>query len=543
MSSDYFSMEQSMPKSLNISVTQQHPHPITMSVPKHHTHKFYNLKELHSTSIDTIQQFQSLISDDYLLLDLRPFSSYNSSRIFNSLNVCVPSTLLKRNSFTIPNIIKTMIDIQQPIIEKKLQNPNINIILYDSNSTLIHSSFQLYQLIQKFKEFKNIYFINGGFNLFKNSNEFIISEKVLHKQKAPNFSEFILPSNDNTYSFMLNVKKNQRTPKLSENKRLAVPSFKNTRNLPNWLECYTLKDSINLITKNFINIEKTENFRIKRTVDPDQKITTPSIEIPKTPHGNYLLNGSENGFKNRYSNVLPYEHSRVKLLPSPEVESNNDDYFNANFISVPELNPSVQYIATQAPLPSTIDDFYKVIFENNVKLIISLTKLTENGIKKSDIYWENNSNIKLIKEIIDFKNIKNLIYREIEINRKGEKRIIKQLNYLDWLDNSVIANYKELIKMIEIKDELILDSKSPVLVHCSAGCGRTGTFITLDLIIESFKKYQSNSNDVDVFKTDKDLIYLTVQKLRKQRISMVQSLDQFILCYEVLLFYFHDLGY
>lgn len=191
-----------------------------------------------------------------------------------------------------------------------------------------------------------------------------------------------------------------------------------------------------------------------------------------------------------------------------------------------------------------------------------MTDLNEYGIKKSDVYWQNTKKVQLLEEHEDYNGLKNLTVRKIQLTRKSQSRIITQLHFKDWPDHGV-ADYSSLLKLTEIKDEFTTKKSAPVVVHCSAGCGRTGVFITVDLITNAFKSktnthlIKGNVNllkkhsldddgnetgeEIDIWNTQNDLIYFTVQQLRKQRISMVQSLNQFIFCYETVLEFFNNL--
>lgn len=148
--------------------------------------------------------------------------------------------------------------------------------------------------------------------------------------------------------------------------------------------------------------------------------------------------------------------------------------------------------------------------------------------------------IELIDEVENFNGFTNLTMRRIKITRRNNSKFLTQLNLKNWIDFGNIDSLN-LLDFIQIKNQFINESntKKPILVHCSAGCGRTGVFITVDLILSAFNKNFNDKNN-NIWKTSKDLIYFTVQQLRKQRISMVQNLNQFILCYETILQYFYQ---
>jgi protein-tyrosine phosphatase len=527
--------------------------------------------------INSVGEFEDIVShdDDYdaVVIDLRPFNQYSISRVEGSLSICVPTTLLKRNSFHLANIFKTMVSPQDEVLQEKINSDKgLKVIFYDASSTVRHCSPHLYQIIKKFQESTNdhpktieLYVVDGGFTMFEGSS-LTDSTKFMNANAkegtSSGFSMFRLPSADPVSSFVMSLKKNTMFPD-THGTKLDVPEFETLDQFPKWLQPYASKDSVASIVNNFKSIESMENARIGGILQRRSSQVSTNSQSPDVQ-----LQGSEFGFKNRYPNILPYEHSRVRLVPSPMSSAgtppnvNNlffrthstaslspnsaisakrgDDYFNANFLSVPLINDDVHYIATQAPLPSTIQDFWKVVWHNNTEVIISLTNLDENGMKKSDVYWNNSSCVELMYEEDNYSGFENLTLRRIQLTRRGKSRVIHQLHFKAWPDFGVVE-YKDLLRLISVKDKIVNDRSAPIVVHCSAGCGRTGVFITIDLLIEAFKRRSREGvdhNRIDIWETEEDLINFTVQTLRKQRISMVQSLDQFVLCYQAMLQYF-----
>ncbi|KAH3686294.1 hypothetical protein WICPIJ_002743 [Wickerhamomyces pijperi] len=594
-----------------------------------------NIKEIQGVSgLKTLISEFDQQNEDLIIIDLRSFNQYNISRVKESLNICVPSTLLKRNSFHLSNVFKTMISVQEKYMNSVLANDKetTTIVFYDASSTMDQCAFHTYQVMKKFtteifdeykgKSFQLYLFAHGYKDIVDQDPEKTLIETRRYKRetisgvnpslasasskKSPGsassndgtISRFTLPSaTDPSYSFINSLKKNQiplnNADELVKQYTFNPPQSINPDAFPKWLKPYLDKEAgLRKIIQNFQKVEQSENERIYYSIKANSarrqrsssNASTSSRTSLSSP-SDYTLNGTENGFKNRYPNILPYEHSRVKLVPSPITPNPNatpnpqlnqyndnyfgstwlsvsnsqtsdnasttyDDYINANFITVPQVNPDLNYIATQAPLPSTIKDFWKLCFSNDVKLIVSLTNLTEYGISKSDVYWENSKEVELLEEISDFNGLKDtLTYRKLKVtNRKGISKEIHQLQFLKWPDSGVV-NPTDLFELIETKEKLLSDQNStfssPILVHCSAGCGRTGVFITIDLIYKTLQKLVISGTDhltkSTFWNTDQDVINFIVEQLRKQRISMVQNLNQFIFCYEVLLGYFDGL--
>ncbi|KAL6089207.1 hypothetical protein STEG23_014547, partial [Scotinomys teguina] len=237
------------------------------------------------------------------------------------------------------------------------------------------------------------------------------------------------------------------------------------------------------------------------------------ISLPK-----YTAEVAENRGKNRYNNVLPYDISRVKL--SVQTHS-TDDYINANYM--PGYHSKKDFIATQGPLPNTLKDFWRMVWEKNVYAIVMLTKCVEQGRTKCEEYWPS-------KQAQDYGDITVAMTSEVVLPewtvrdfvvknmQTSESHPLRQFHFTSWPDHGVpdttdlLINFRYLVRdyMKQIPPE------SPVLVHCSAGVGRTGTFIAIDRLIYQIE----NENTVDV--------YGIVYDLRMHRPLMVQTEDQYV---------------
>ena len=184
-----------------------------------------------------------------------------------------------------------------------------------------------------------------------------------------------------------------------------------------------------------------------------------------------------------------------------------------------------------------------------------LTAEHDGGQRKSHPYWDGQygtysvtvqtSNKIILRGIGTDTEPLYVLEREILVTRFHESRTISQVHYSSWPDFGVPAEPKDLLRLVEICGEVegSHDSKGPLLVHCSAGCGRTGTFCTVDSVIAilnaRFKdEYGSHMSRFRDDETTKDLIARTVEDFRHQRLSMVQTLRQYVLCYETVLAWF-----
>ncbi|XP_045027038.1 uncharacterized protein LOC116918958 isoform X2 [Daphnia magna] len=237
----------------------------------------------------------------------------------------------------------------------------------------------------------------------------------------------------------------------------------------------------------------------------------------------------ENKIKNRFLNTHPYDFNRVVLSHSEERQ--NDSYINASFIPGFDETKN-EYIAAQGPKENTVGDFWRMIWEQKVKLIAMVTSLHECGKKKCEKYWPDQGEsvvygdlkLELVNESV------NSFYtaRNILISKSSDLwREIQQFHFTAWPDFEIPEQPEQLIRFIEIvrREARQLNSPSPIVVHCSAGVGRTGTFIALDYLIQQ------------VLITDVVDVPRTVRHLRRFRTSMVQSEAQYIFLYTCIAHY------
>ncbi|PIO37328.1 hypothetical protein AB205_0193210 [Aquarana catesbeiana] len=221
-----------------------------------------------------------------------------------------------------------------------------------------------------------------------------------------------------------------------------------------------------------------------------------------------------NKFKNRLVNIMPYESSRVCLQPIRGVEGS--DYINAS--SIDGYRQQKGYIATQGPLAETTEDFWRMLWEHNSTIVVMLTKLREMGREKCHQYWPAERSARYQYFVVDPMaeyNMPQYILREFKVTdaRDGQSRTIRQFQFTDWPEQGVPKTGEGFIDFIgqvhKTKEQFGQDG--PITVHCSAGVGRTGVFITLSIVLERMR-YEGV---VDMFQT--------VKTLRTQRPAMVQT--------------------
>uniref|UniRef100_A0A3P8YD34 protein-tyrosine-phosphatase n=1 Tax=Esox lucius TaxID=8010 RepID=A0A3P8YD34_ESOLU len=235
-----------------------------------------------------------------------------------------------------------------------------------------------------------------------------------------------------------------------------------------------------------------------------------------------------NKFKNRLVNIMPYETTRVCLQPIRGLEGS--DYINASFID--GYRQQKAYIATQGPLAETTEDFWRMLWENNSTIIVMLTKLREMGREKCHQYWPAERSARYQYFVVDPMaeyNMPQYILREFKVTdaRDGQSRTVRQFQFTDWPEQGVPKSGEGFIDFIgqvhKTKEQFGQDG--PISVHCSAGVGRTGVFITLSIVLERMR-YEGV---VDIFQT--------VKMLRTQRPAMVQTEDEYQFCYQAGLEY------
>ncbi|NXA51643.1 PTPRJ phosphatase, partial [Nothocercus julius] len=278
--------------------------------------------------------------------------------------------------------------------------------------------------------------------------------------------------------------------------------------------------SFSPIKSKLIKVENFESYFKKQQADSNcgfaeeyEELRPAGVHQPK-----FAAELAENRGKNRYNNVLPYDISRVKLSAQSHT---TDDYINANYM--PGYTSKKAFIAAQGPLSNTIDDFWRMVWEKNIYSIVMLTKCVEQARTKCEQYWPDKQSmsygdiiVTMVSEIV----LPEWTVRDftVENTNVSEIHTVRQFHFTSWPDHGVpettdlLINFRHLVQ--EYNSQNPIDS--PVLVHCSAGVGRTGTFIAIDRLIQQMEM----ENTVDV--------YGVVYDLRMHRPLMVQTEDQYV---------------
>ncbi|XP_071114657.1 receptor-type tyrosine-protein phosphatase eta-like [Haliotis cracherodii] len=245
----------------------------------------------------------------------------------------------------------------------------------------------------------------------------------------------------------------------------------------------------------------------------------------KQPSENAVLVGNRS--KNRYVNILAYDHSRVKLLPLDEDECS--DYINANYI--PGYTSPREYIASQGPLSQTTVDFWRMIWEQKVPLMVMLTGLMEGGVRKLDMYWPEEMNAPkqygdLVVELINMSALSKFTIMIFNMTLGNDTRTVKHFFLPGWHDYNANLDEGDVIDFARyVRAELKPTDEGPMLVHCSAGVGRTGTYLSVDYFIQVIDNCDIDG-EVDIFSY--------VLKMRNNRPFMVQSEKQYVFIHDAV---------
>ncbi|KAI8625851.1 hypothetical protein F5Y19DRAFT_239480 [Xylariaceae sp. FL1651] len=609
---------------------------------------------------------QNMPDSQYLLLDVRVATLYTQSRIRGALNLCIPTTLLKRATFNLEKLEKTLQTEEDQAKFRQWADVKY-LVVYDASSTEKRDAVAAMNM---FKKFMNEGFtgrsclLKGGFQAFAAAYPTCIDHRSSAERGGksatssqggrPSFAPVIggvaLPSiANNPNPFFSNIRQNMDLADGVGQMDISIPQSMDSDILPKWLREATQKaDHGKIVSDRFLKIERNEQSRMR---DAYSAFNAPSPSQSK--HGKVRLCGVEKGVKNRYKDILPFEHARVRLTSH---ETGACDYINASYIQASRSHK--RYIAAQGPLPATFEDFWSVVWDQDVRVIVMLTAEEEGGQLKCHPYWrgrdfgpiklkplsEKKVSLDIDKQRSNSTSVSSagnsesgrrranttttleasggaptqptpsqsdshyVIIRKFALSHAAHPfipmREITHLHYPSWPDFGAPAQPSHLLALVELAniiqksalpfdnnaitasvagehpatmswyDEPESDAKArPLLVHCSAGCGRTGTFCTVDSVIDMLKrqrlaslsrktqrdtegdivmddqpispkkvKHGNSSEDSSgcvkgveagwVGETELDLIEATVEDFRRQRLSMVQSLRQFVLCYE-----------
>lgn len=297
-----------------------------------------------------------------------------------------------------------------------------------------------------------------------------------------------------------------------------------------WNTIYSHRESRYIIAGRELLPPEGSHFDMNGVVESKN---TPAItfqqEFHDLPHGrlaswNVALK-PQNQRKNRFPHLLPYDHSRIILRPD---DNSSNDYINANFIHGYQ-KPNA-YIAAQSPFDEeTVLDFWRMIYQMNVSVIVMITNIVEDNIVKCTKYWPDSDQGKVtygnfFLELIDTKEFADYVIRTLKVKpSNGSTKIVHIFDFCSWPDHGVLDDQIPLLEMRIKVNEYHSDSPtSPLLVHCGTGVGRTGTYIAIDYLLKQYDREGRIS------------VSACVRRMRKDRIQMVRTVKQYIFIYDAI---------
>nr|XP_040579012.1 tyrosine-protein phosphatase 99A-like [Lepeophtheirus salmonis] len=260
-----------------------------------------------------------------------------------------------------------------------------------------------------------------------------------------------------------------------------------------------------------------------------------NLEEPPENVGTRTIDRKDNK-SSRYANAISYEHTRVTLestgASSKKKGAYGKDYLNANFVDGFDGRKK-SYIATQGPIPSTFNLFWRMVWERNVHVVVMMTNLVESGKKKCDQYWPSSGSesygpieVTLVgQEVMSSYTIRSFRVVSSSSHRKSTdspERLVLQYHYTHWPDHGTPGNPLPVLNFVKKSSASNRDTDGPIIVHCSAGVGRTGAYIFIDSMLKQLK-YKGGLDPVG---------YLS--HIRTQRMHLVQTAEQYIFVHKVL---------
>ena len=295
-----------------------------------------------------------------------------------------------------------------------------------------------------------------------------------------------------------------------------------------WNSIYSLRESRHIVVgKEYLPLDQNQIPNGSVTIQSGGPPIMFHDEFSNLPHGPQLSQDValkiENEPKNRFSHLLPYDQTRVLLDPDANSDSN---YINANFIK--GYKHQRAYIAAQSPFDDvTVLDFWRMIYQYQVRVVVMMANIVEDNIVKCTQYWPDNDRVQygtFLLDHVDKQEYASYTIRTVRVKQHGEKewQMVYLFEMTYWPEHGVPEDPIPLIEMRRKVDEYQNQSHKPIVVHCGTGVSRSGVFIAVDSLIEQYE----TEGRISVFSF--------VRKMRKERINMVRTAKQYTFIYETI---------
>ncbi|KAK9471218.1 protein-tyrosine phosphatase-like protein [Dipodascopsis tothii] len=548
-----------------------------------------------------------------LVLDVRPFVQFRARQIAGATNLCVPSTLLKRPAFTIAKILNSLAaDAHASLADWQRAR---KVVVYDNDATTLAPSSAIFQTAKKFVHDEGfageICYLKGGLCQFAAQCGDLTTcpaeapacdaPRPARDASVPIMAGLHMPSLASASPvepFFADIRQNvdladggvgEPIPICLPPNLLASLPQQWIAELPRWMsDLLGSAEAPAKVAGRFLQLELEEKRRLQDTY-------LSMMHKPCSLAANRLFtfaSALERVTKNRYKSIYPFDHTRVKLRT--ERADAQSDYINASHLRAE--GSRTRYIATQGPLPETFSDFWSVVWDQRVRVILMLTPIQEGGQVKCDLYWADRTYgqfvvAKLSEEVLELspETRTTVCVRQFALTHTAEPfspmRQVIHIQFEGWPDLGTPSNPLDLVSLIRLTKSYNLGTvdaadihrlrtvaghspcrgvragacrdcasvrsntphsdeaaQRPIVVHCSAGCGRTGTFCTTDSVIDILEQQDTQAlagGDAAAVRRelvrDVDLVSRVVHELRTQRLYMVQNLRQFVMCYEAVL--------
>ncbi|KXS20949.1 hypothetical protein M427DRAFT_142624 [Gonapodya prolifera JEL478] len=545
-------------------------------------------------------------SQSFLLVDVRPLAEYSRGHLAGAVHLSIPTTLLKREGFTIDKI--------SPLVSSETRRALTSlgtfslVIVYDAESEQPAPNTPLSATMAKFDKIAprncNICFLAGGFGKVQQKFPEHISRPPRTAQLDTTGLSLYLPASA------------PPTPATSDNIDSALvtsqlPLHGGSRSgasVPTGSLGSASRGTSKFLYGTNVETEPPATYRVLRqrsgaTLSPDlTRASLPSFIVKVATHEHpreelrrkfltlqkeenarmYLAEkaggptdpfsvsvGIESGFKNRYMNIWPYNYNRVHLHSS----TTGSDYINASHVRTVRLfspaltssgprdgvtNPALEeFVCTQGPIADTVADFWQMVWQENSRLVVMLARENESGRRMCHKYWPTSDqpvmdlsihmSVRFLSSWDHPHSTSTITCRLLEVSWRDSSvsvesvvsRTIIQVVFEGWDDHGV-PEVKELSRLLQVYDEAmqvirIVEGSSafgPSIIHCSAGCGRSGTFCALRWIDKVTRGGKELDSSWAKEHTGDDVIFAIVRRLREQRLLLVQTFSQFCLLYE-----------